>query len=171
MSDIPGQPDQWDSPAAGATPADLGQRLIAKLVDFVMLWVVYAFILAPIFFSDALSGGAVGGFSFSGTAFVAGLVGIAVYLAYFVVMETTRGQTLGKMLLNLRVRGAAGGNPTFDEALKRNGWIVLGIVPVIGGLATLVAAVFILMTINNNTATRQGWHDEFAGGTSVIKER
>ena len=50
---------------------------------------------------------------------------------------------------------------------------VIAIVPVVGWLvaplAQLAAAIFIAVTINNNIATRQGWHDQFADGTSVVK--
>lgn len=170
MSENPAQPEQHDGATDGAAAADLGQRLIAKLIDFVILWVVYAIVIVPIFFSAAFGGAAIGGFSFSGAAFVAGLVSIALYLAYFVVLEMTMGQTLGKMLLKLRVRGATGGNPSLEEAIKRNAWMVVGVIPVVGTLVALAAAIYIIVTINNNTATRQGWHDEFAGGTSVIKQ-
>lgn len=165
MSEIPAQPDQQGGAADGATAADLGQRLIAKLIDYIILWVVYVIVFTS-FLGVAAFGG---GFGLSGSAFVAGLISFGLYLAYFIVLEMTTGQTLGKMLLKLRVRGASGANPSFEEALKRNGWMILGIIPVIGGLAVLAAAIFIIVTINNNTATRQGWHDQFAGGTSVVK--
>ena len=32
------------------------------------------------------------------------------------------GQTLGKQVLKMRVYGASGGNPTMEEALRRNAW-------------------------------------------------
>ena len=51
---------------------------------------------------------------------------------------------------------------------------MLGIIPFIGGLigalAELVAVIVIAVGISNNTATRQAWHDNFAGGTRVVKE-
>lgn len=166
MSEMPAQPEQQGDGAAGAaTAADLGQRLLAKLIDFVILWVV-GFIV----FVSLLSMAMFGGGGFGGGTLLSGVLWIALYLAYFIAMEMTTGQTVGKMVLKLRVQGSSGGNPSFEEALKRNAWMIPGIVPVIGGLVTLAAAIFILVTINNNTATRQGWHDEFAGGTSVLKE-
>ena len=62
-----------------------------------------------------------------------------------------------------------------EEALKRNAWTALGliaIIPVVGWflapLIELAVVVLILVTISN-TPTRQGWHDNFAGGTSVVR--
>jgi hypothetical protein len=79
------------------------------------------------------------------------------------------------MLLKLQTRGPDGGNPTFEQALKRNAFTaigVLGIIPFMGflaGLLSLAAVIMIAVTISNNTATRRGWHDDFAGGTQVVK--
>ncbi len=91
------------------------------------------------------------------------------------LLESSRGQTLGKMLLRIRTVGAGGGNPTTAEALKRNAWTaigILGVVPMlgwIGNLLSLAAVIAIMVTISGNTATRQGWHDNFAGGTRVVR--
>ena len=35
-------------------------------------------------------------------------------------MESSRGQTLGKMVLKLRRSGPTGSNPTLEQALRRN---------------------------------------------------
>jgi hypothetical protein len=49
---------------------------------------------------------------------------------------------------------------------------ILGVIPIIGGLigglAELVIVIVIAVTINNSP-TKQGWHDNLAGGTKVIK--
>ena len=42
------------------------------------------------------------------------------------------------------------------------GWIV-------GPLAALVGVIMIAVGINSDPVRRQGWHDRFAGGTSVVK--
>jgi hypothetical protein len=42
------------------------------------------------------------------------------------------------------------------------------IIPFIGGLLTLVAVIVIAVTINSSP-TKQGKHDELAGGTQVVK--
>lgn len=107
---------------------------------------------------------------------VSSLLSAVISLGYFVLMESSRGQTVGKMLLKVKTFGPDGALPTTEEAVKRNAWTalnVLGVIPVVGstlgGLLMLGAVIYILVTINNNTASRQGWHDTFAGGTTVIK--
>ena len=45
---------------------------------------------------------------------------------------------------------------------------LLPIVPFIGGVLGVVAIVVIAMTINSSP-TKQGKHDEMAGGTQVVK--
>jgi uncharacterized RDD family membrane protein YckC len=92
-------------------------------------------------------------------------------------MESTYGQTVGKMVLKLRVYGPDGtSNPTLEQALRRNIWTAFPlafIIPVVGqliaGLGALIAEILIAVGINNDTVNRQAWHDHFAGGTRVVK--
>jgi uncharacterized RDD family membrane protein YckC len=90
-------------------------------------------------------------------------------------MEFSRGQTLGKMLVRLQTQGPGGGRPTLGQALKRNAFTaipVLGVIPyfgVISGLLNLLAVITIAVTISRNRTTRRGWHDDFAGGTTVVR--
>ena len=145
-------------PVAGAQPASLGPRFLARLVDGLIFFVVNIVL--------ALA---------TGSSSVAGLIGSVLYLGYYAYMESSRGQTVGKQVLKLRVHGASGGNPTMEEALRRNAWAALGIlsiIPILGlltGLAELVAIIAIAVTINQDTVGRRGWHDKFAN-TSVTKE-
>ena len=100
--------------------------------------------------------------------FVAGLVWGAIVIGYFALMESTRGQTVGKMLMKLKTEGPDGENPSLEMAIKRNIWLALSIIPIIGGLAQLGAVIYIAVTISQSP-THTGWHDTFAGGTRVIK--
>lgn len=162
-------------------PADLLMRFLARLIDNVVLFLVNL-IVVTVVVVGAIFGASASPFGGSGGGFLVGAVGAvlsaAINLGYFTVMENKTGQTVGKMALGLRTQGPNGANPTVEEALKRNAWTglgVLAIIPVVGGLigslAQLAAAIYIAITINNNTVTRQGWHDEFAGGTRVIRVR
>jgi uncharacterized RDD family membrane protein YckC len=160
-------------------PADLLNRFLARLVDFVLLFVVNM-VLVSVVIVGAVMGSSAGAFGVGeGAGYAASAVmsilTAALYLGYFAVMESRTGRTLGKMALKLETRGPGGGKPSLEEALKRNAFTalgVLGIVPliggVVGGLASLAAVIAIAVTINSS-ATRQGWHDTFAGGTSVVK--
>ena len=53
------------------------------------------------------------------------MLSTVINLGYFGLMESTRGQTVGKMLMKLHVEGASGGKPTLEEAVKRNIWMGL----------------------------------------------
>jgi len=167
--------------SAVGQPADLLMRFLARLIDNVVLFVVNLLVVTVVILG-AVFGASTSPFGGSGGGFLVGAVGAvlsaAITLGYFTVMENKLGQTVGKMALGLKTRGPGGQNPTMEEALKRNAWTglgVLAIIPIVGGLigslAQLAAAIYIAITINNNTATRQGWHDELAGGTTVIRVR
>ena len=164
--------------SAAGQPADLMTRFFARLIDFVVLFIVNIVVVTTVILGALL--GANGGGFFGGGGFVANAVGAvvsaAIYIGYFAFLESSRGQTLGKMLLKLKTEGPNGELPTMEQAIKRNIWVafgVAGIIPILGTflafVAQLGAAIYIAVTINNNTTTRQGWHDEFAGGTRVIK--
>lgn len=163
-------------------PADLGPRFLARLVDYVLLAIVNGVLVSfvvvgMVMGSDAgsLTGwGMDSGVSWGASA-VSSIFTAALTLGYFALMESSRGQTVGKMLLKLETRGPAGGRPTMEQAVRRNAFTaigVLGIVPFFGflaGLLSLAAVIMIAVTINKNTETRRGWHDDFAGGTTVVK--
>ena len=155
------------APGSGAS-ADLGPRFLARLIDFAMLWVAYLVVIVPIVVVAIFSGSygsAIGGFSLGGI--VAGIIWAAIVVGYFAGMESSRGQTVGKMVMKLRTEGPDGGNPSLEMAIKRNIWIALNIIPIIGGLAELAAAIYIAVTISQSP-TNTGWHDTFAGGTRVV---
>ena len=145
-----GPPAAW-----GGHPGGLGARWGARLIDGLLLGIV-AFLLS-FFFDD------------SSRILVTGLFTGLLTFAYFVAMEVTQGRTLGKMALGLRVRGPGGApKPDFKQSAIRNAFTLLPIVPFIGGLLGVIAIVLIAVTINSSP-TKQGKHDELAGGTQVIK--
>lgn len=174
----PTQP--MSAPTGVGLPADLLMRFLARLIDFVLLGIVNV-ILVSVVIVGAIMGASSGGLGMStGSSFAAGVVQsvltAAIYLGYFAYLESSRGQTVGKMLLKLETRGPGGGRPTMEQAVKRNAFTaigLIGIIPILGWflspLLSLVAFIMIAVTINNDNVNRQGWHDKFAGGTSVIK--
>ena len=167
----PPDPSAYGVPQTGARPAELLDRFVARLLDGVLLAVVYVFI-GVVLVSGVLLNGVNSGVAVS---FVTTIILVGLQLGYFVYLESSRGQTLGKMVMKLRVLGASGGNPTPEESLRRNLWMAIGLagfIPIIGllsGLAQIAAVIAIAVTINSDTVLRQGWHDKFAG-TRVIKQ-
>lgn len=167
----PPPPPGGPSGGGDGQAADVGIRLGAKLIDGLLVGFVYAILITPLMvgllFADAsVTGGF--GFGFSVGGWLTSVVSAVVFIGYFAVMESYRGQTVGKMLLNLRVEGSGGGLPTMEEAIRRNAWIGLSVIPFLGGLAQLAAAIAIAVTISQSM-TKQGWHDDFAGGTQVVR--
>ncbi len=170
-----GPPPPPTGPPGGPRPGELVDRFLARLIDGVGFAVVYAVLLAvfgSIFYSGFSN---TRGEIFLVTLFVQ-VFSIAAYLAYYGFLESTQGATFGKQIMKLKVVGPDGvSHPTMQQALMRNGFQALGLLAIIpflgflGAVAQLAAVIFIAVTINNDTVNRQGWHDQFAGGTKVIK--
>ena len=135
------------------TSGGLGERLVARLIDFALVGAVTSFV-----FSAVLG---------LGTALTAFLVG-CVTLAYFTLLECYTGRTLGTMALRLRVLGPRGRRPTLEEALYRNCWVaplVLAGVPYVGLVClagVVVAAIVIGVQISSDPMYAMAWHDRFA---------
>ena len=177
---MPPPPDSgYYAPPTGPRPAELLDRFLARLIDGILLAVVNGILVTAIIIGTIMGSSAsvIGTGGSYAAALVSSLVSAAIYLGYFTFMEATRGKTIGKMVMKLRTVGPNGGNPTVEQAARRNIWMgfgVLGIIPIIGGIigaiGELVAVIMIAVGINNDPVNRQAWHDKFAGGTRVIKE-
>ena len=88
---------------------------------------------------------------------------------YFVLLEVTQGATLGKRLLGLTVHGPGGAfRPDATQSAIRNSFTLLPVVPYVGPLLAFTAFVVIAVPISASP-TKQGKHDELAGGTQVVK--
>jgi uncharacterized RDD family membrane protein YckC len=135
------------------TSGGLGERLVARLIDFVLVGAV----------SWLLVSGVLG----LGAIVSALLVGTLIF-AYFVVLESYFGRTLGKLALRLRVLGAKGRRPTLEEAVFRNCWVaplILAGIPLLGLVCLAgvgVAAAVIGIQINSDPMYAMAWHDRFA---------
>lgn len=172
-----GAPGGYPAPGVGG-PGPLLDRFVAKLIDWVLLMVVN-FVIGAVIIGGIIGGGGSivgtgGSFAYS---ILSSIVSAAIVVGYFTLMESKRGQTLGKMVMKLRVLGPDGQSmPTTGEAFKRNaytGYSILGIIPILGPflglIVILVADILIAVGINGDPVHGQAWHDKFAGGTRVIK--
>lgn len=164
MTDTPDHHDTRISSGDQAVPAEQGAglwvRAVARLVDFVVLALTNVVLVG-------LLGDVVGT-----------VLGAAVGLAYFAVLESDGRQTPGKLVTGLRTIGPSGLAPTLEQAVRRNIWVafgLVGVVPFIGGLiagaAQLAAVVMIAAGVSASSGGGRGWHDRFAGGTRVVPTR
>ena len=127
-------PPPYPAAAPGApVPGGLLDRFLARLIDSILVGIVN-FLVASVIIAGAIMGSSATGFG-TGSSYAAGavvaIIGTAISLGYFALMEHTRGQTVGKMILKLQTIGPAGGNPTLEEAVKRNSYILLGLLGLI----------------------------------------
>jgi uncharacterized RDD family membrane protein YckC len=150
-----GEAGAYRPPSGAQEPGGLALRFAARLIDGIIVNIVA--------FAIALAIGALTNY------WVTGLFSGLLMFLYFLAFETTQGWTPGKKLLGLSVRGPAGApKPDVQQSAIRNSWTLLNIVPFVGGLLLLAAVIVIAVTINSSP-TKQGKHDELAGGTQVVK--
>jgi uncharacterized RDD family membrane protein YckC len=156
-------------PAGGAQPGlePVGPwpRFGAKVIDYLVLLIPF-FIISAVIGGDGT--GPVG--ATDGREILAGIVTTVLGYAYFVYLESTRGQTVGKMALSYRVIGPDGAVPSTEMAARRNAYLLLSVIPFVGGIAQFVLVIVIAVTISSDPFKR-GWHDNFAGGTAVVRAR
>jgi hypothetical protein len=153
------QPGQYGEPggypAAGGHPEGLLLRWLARVIDGIFVGVV-SWVL--IIVTDSLS-----------SIWLTGLFTGLLTFVYFVAFEVSTGWTPGKKVLGLSVHGPGGApKPTAAQSAIRNSWTLLPIIPFVGGLLGFIAIIIIAVTINGSP-TKQGKHDELAGGTQVVK--
>ncbi len=157
-------------PAPGVVYADLVTRIIAVVVDGVILMIIN-FILGAISVAIAITGGA----GLFVTLFF-GLVFAAINAVYFVYGWTRMRASFGQKFLNLEtVNAADGATLTQEQAIRRwaflfGPWAVSAIVPIIGFLLlffVFLYELYLLYTVNQSPKG-QGYHDVQAG-TVVVK--
>ena len=75
-----------------------------------------------------------------------------------------------KKLFRMSVRGPGGAaKPSLRESAIRNAFTLLAIIPYLGWLLAFIAYIIIAVTISTSP-TKQGKHDELAGGTQVVRD-
>ena len=142
------QPPGW-----GRLPGDLGIRFVARLLDGILIlivWVLFALVVHNLMLLSVICG--------------------ILTFGYFVVFEVTVGATPAKKLLGLRVLGPHGAlKPDVAQSMIRNSFNLLSVLPILGPLLLQPAVCIAIAVTIENKQTKQGIHDEMAGGTQVIK--
>ncbi|HEY6057268.1 MAG TPA: RDD family protein [Candidatus Limnocylindrales bacterium] len=170
-------------PAPGIAYADLVQRIIAYVIDGLILGFGYAIVQAILFTSLFITGG------FGGVwigIIVFGILFAVVSAVYFVYTWTTMRASPGQKILNLEVvRASDGGTLTQGEAIMRWAWLnaawvlsivfgysgvgysSVGIFGSLIGLLGFLYTLYLLYTASQDPK-RQGFHDKQVG-TVVIR--
>lgn len=147
---------QTSPPPTARTDASAGQRVGALLLD-TLLVMVPLFVVAGILFGDSRAGDGGASVSLTGVPF---LLTLLVAAGYFLVLELTTGQTLGKKIVGIRVVSDKGGDVTAVQALVRTA------LRIVDGFAFyLVAFVAVLASPRNQ---RLG---DMAASTRVVRAR
>lgn len=166
----PEPPDQAPRPGSGMAMLGTGDivelarpltRLVARIIDGAIIVLVALIpLLIGIQDFDDVTDGSLG----------ASLALTAIGLVYEVSLVATRGQTLGKMAMKIRIiRAGDGLLPGWDMSTVR--WLVpaipslVGLVPALGLVGLLSLVVYLSLTWDK---VRQGWHDK-AAKTLVVK--
>lgn len=142
-SDQPIAPDQTSAPVPPTAPAGVprekvtGRRIVAALIDLVLLGAVF-YVLAKATGDTSNDDGTVSVSLNGGPA----VLFFVIVLAYYTILEAMRGQTLGKMVMGIRVVAEdTGSTPSFGRALVRNVLrIIDGLVIYLVGLITIAAS-------------------------------
>ena len=160
----------------GMQPAGVGSRIGAYIIDAILVGIVNAIIgfLIGLPFTDP---GEATSIPFMGTGpgfgvtFLIGVIGAAITLAYFGLLEANDGQTLGKKLLSIRAVKADGSGLELADAVKRRVPFVIGSlipIPFIGGFIGFAILIAILVTVATDQPWNRGLHDKWAD-TMVIR--
>jgi uncharacterized RDD family membrane protein YckC len=131
------------------------ERLVAYIVDAIIVFVVFFALIAlaalPFFFAGGIAGF---GFIFGSFALLGGLI----FVLYFAVMESSSGASIGKRLFHLKVHSKTGSNPTFADAFIRN----------ITKIYPLLLLLDVIVGLAVSKGYQQKWTDNYVG-TSVVK--
>lgn len=149
-------------PLAGMPPlAGLWRRLFARIIDALLIGIPVSLVLWPL--GDGFDDGREDGGWFAGRAIV-----LLVYFVYDGYLLSTRGQTVGKLLMKIRVGmledgSVPRGSPGWTRAAVY--WLPQ-LVPFLGGLFLLVNVLFCTW----DKPYRQCLHDKAARTVVVSTE-
>lgn len=140
-------------------PAKLASRSVAFAIDVFLMVVAYVLLLTVL--SNAL---------FSVDSALAGtvalLIGIGVFIGYPVTLETlTRGRSVGKLVLGLRVVREDGGPIRFRQALTRG---LAAFIVDFGVFSFFTGVVGLFTSLASQRGRRVG---DMLAGTVVVRER
>jgi uncharacterized RDD family membrane protein YckC len=151
--------------------ATLGSRALARIIDSVILTII----IYALWFLILGGAGAAAETNPDGTLtdestggilaalFGAFVVTVIITIAYELVLVAIKGQTVGKMIMGIKiVRSADGQVPGFGPAFMR--WLL----PIVGAVICGIGALLVYLSpLFDSSGRVQGWHDK-AANTLVI---
>lgn len=141
--------------------ARLASRAVAFAIDLALMLAVFLLLLLL-----GTATGALGEFDTALAAALGLVVTLTVFVAYPVTIETlTRGRSVGKIALGLRVVREDGGPIRFRHALARG---LAGFIIDFGILSTGTGAIGLLTSLASSRGRRVG---DMLAGTVVVRER
>ncbi|HEX3004305.1 MAG TPA: RDD family protein [Angustibacter sp.] len=149
----------------GGQPGGMGKRLLARIIDGVLLAVVIIALGVPLgVFSAMTNAAGQTGFDLGprlGFQALAVLIGAG----YEIGMIGARGATIGKQLMGLKVINIeTGAVPGFGPAALR--WLI----PFIGSFFCGVGELLVYVSpFFDNSGRQQGWHDKVAKTQVVLR--
>jgi len=169
---------------AGLFYADLPNRIIAYIIDIILLAIAGAVVGAitgsfmPVYSFDLVNGFHYNYFA----AIINAVIGGAISAGYFIYMWTAMRGTVGMKVLGMQIGSEKdGATLSMDQAIRRwlavGGWITiaqaLNPLPLVGiliGLVSLGYVIYLLYT-TAQSPTKQGFHDKFVGSMVVKAAR
>ena len=151
----------------GGTPGGMGKRLLARIIDGILLGVVLVALAVPLGVFSALSD--VGSSTTGGTVRFGANLGfqaVAVLLgaAYEIGLIGARGATIGKQLVGIKVIDIeTGAVPGFGPAALR--WLI----PTVGSFFCGIGELLVYVSpFFDSSGRQQGWHDKVAKTQVVL---
>ena len=104
--------------------ADLGSRIVAGIVDYIIIGIVAGILSIFLIVPWAMTGPSMMG-TFGAAGWMSGIWGIIglmwlLWLVYFTYFEGTSGQTIGKKFTHIKVIKESGSKCDYGSALVRN---------------------------------------------------
>ncbi len=169
---------------AGLFYADLPNRIIAYIIDVILLAIVGVIIGAITgSFLPVVQFDLVNGFHYNYlAAIINAVISGVISAAYFIYTWTAMRGTVGMKVLGMQIGSEKDGSTlTMDQAIRRwlavGGWITiaqaLNPLPLLGiliGLVSLGYVIYLLYT-TAQSPTKQGFHDHFVGSMVVKAAR
>ncbi|MBW3577179.1 MAG: RDD family protein [Actinobacteria bacterium] len=173
-----GAPDgRWE-------PADVGRRVGADVIDFVVLLTLGLVVtvilrIVGLNMAETAVGGAGGVSTLAGlgVTIITLVAHLVVHLGYWLYTEGSRARSIGKMVMNLKVVRPDGSPIDHADAFRRRiifylpwlmawiPWFPIDVLVLIASLGLLLAGLISYLV---NDPDHRGFHDRFAG-TVVIQ--